>query len=154
MKTLILAAAFSLACTAPAFSQALDGNSLTWLAGNRVATSASGAKTFEAFTGPLGGVVTGTALAQNGAFTEYHKLGPGPDGKTWGLSVANTRSNMQWGFTPLKEFQKDRVIFQTPDGVRTISYISTAGGGVLAVVEAKAADGKVTRTEYDFKLIK
>jgi len=147
---LIGAAALSLAA-APAFSQALDGNSLTWLAGSRVATNATGAKTYEAFIGPQNGTVTGTALAVNGTYTEYHKLGPGPDGKTWGLSVMNPRSNMQWGFTPLKEFQKDRVVFQSTDGARTISYISRPGNAVLAVVEARAADGKVTRTEYDFQ---
>jgi hypothetical protein len=152
MKTLAAALALTL-ITSPAFSQALDGNSLTWLAGSRVSNNADGSKTYEAFIGPQNGTVTGTALARNGTYTEYHKLGPGPDGKTYGLSVANPRSNMAWGFTPLKEFQKDRVVFQTPDGARTITYFAKPAGGVGALVESKAVDGKVTKTEYDFQLL-
>jgi hypothetical protein len=150
----IITAAFVLSLiAAPAFSQALDGNSLTWLAGSRVSNNANGTKTYEAFIGPQNGTVTGTALAQNGTYTEYHKLGPGPDGKTYGLSVMNPRSNMTWTFTPLKEFQKDRVIFQSADGNRSVTYFAKPGGAVGALVEGKAADGKVTKTEYSFELL-
>jgi len=103
MKTIIGACALALLLNAAATAQtALDGNSLTWLIGNRVAMTAAGAKTYEAFTGPQNGVVTGTALAVNGTYTEYHKIGPqmgGPANAPYGLSVANPRSNMAWGFT-------------------------------------------------------
>lgn len=133
----------------PAMAQPpLDGNSLTWLAGSRVHTNANGSKIYEAFIGPLDGVVTGTALFPGGV--EYHKLGPGPDGKTYGLSVANTRSNLAWNFTPLKAFEKDRVIFETPDANLRIQYFLKPGNTIGAKVERKAADGRVTTTEYSF----
>jgi len=133
----------------PALAQPpLDGNSLTWLAGSRVHTNANGSKVYEAFIGPLDGVVTGTALFPGGV--EYHKLGPGPDGKTFGLSVANTRSNLAWNFTPLKAFEKDRVIFETPDGNVRVQYYLKPGNVIGAKVERKAADGKVVTTEYAF----
>ena len=75
-------AAVMAAFAAPAFAQApaLDGNSLTWLAGSRVHTNADGSKVYEAFIGPINGVMTGTALSATGLDqpdTEYHKLGPG-----------------------------------------------------------------------------
>lgn len=150
MKTIAIAATLAaLALPGLALAQALDGNSLTWLAGSRVATMGA-AQVFEAFIGPQNGNLTGTALAQNGAYTEYHKLGPGPDGK-WGLSVANPRTNMQWNFTPLKAIEKDRVIFQTADGGLTITYFKKDAGAVGSLVERKGADGKVSKTEYDFR---
>jgi hypothetical protein len=154
MKALIVAMALAAAALpAVASAQALDGNSLTWLAGSRVHTNANGSMVFEAFVGPINGVMTGTALSalpNNGAYTEYHKLGPNADGK-WGLSVANTRSNMVWNFTPLKAIEKDRVIFQTAGGGLTITYFAKPGGSVGSTVERKAADGKVIKTDYDFK---
>jgi hypothetical protein len=151
MKALILAAALA-AVAMPAAAQSLDGASLTWLVGSRVHTNANGSKIYEAFIGPINGVVTGTALSAIGtdqAYTEYHKLGPGPDGK-WGLSVANTRSNMLWNFTPLKAIEKDKVTFETADGALTIIYYAKPAGGVGSTVERKA-NGATTKTEYDFK---
>jgi hypothetical protein len=151
MKCLAIAA-MVIAVATPAWAQTLDGSSLTWLAGSRVHTNADGSKVYEAFVGPLNGVMTGTALSANGLdqpSTEYHKLGPNADGK-WGLSVANTRSNMAWNFTPLKSLEKDRVVFQSADGNLTITYFAKAGGGVGAKVE-RVANGKTTTTDYDFK---
>jgi hypothetical protein len=154
MKAIIAAGGLALLLNAAAAAQTgLDGNSLTWLIGNRVATSAAGAKTFEAFTGPQNGVVTGTALAANGAFTEYHKIGPqmnGPAGAPYGLSVANTRGNMVWNFTPLKVIEKDKIVFESADGVRRITYFAEPGNGVGAWVE-NTANGTTTKTEYHFK---
>ena len=154
MKVFIAAAGLAIALNAAAAAQtALDGNSLTWMAGNRVAASATGAKTYEAFTGPLNGVVTGTALAVNGTFTEYHKIGPqmnGPANAPYGLSVANTRGGMVWNFTPLKAIEKDKIVFESADGVRRITYFAEPGNGVGAWVE-NTANGTTTKTEYHFK---
>jgi hypothetical protein len=152
MKILGLAA-LAITIATPAFAQTLDGGSLTWLAGSRVHTNANGSKVYEAFIGPINGVMTGTALSAIGkdqAYTEYHKLGPNAEGK-WGLSVANTRSNMVWNFTPLKVIDKDKVVFQTTDGNLTITYFSKPGGSVGSTVERKGADGQTTKTDYDFK---
>jgi hypothetical protein len=151
MKYLAIAA-LVIAIATPACAQTLDGNSLTWLAGSRVHTNANGSKVYEAFVGPINGVMTGTALSGNGLDqpnTEYHKLGPNADGK-WGLAVANNRSNMAWNFTPLKSLEKDRVIFQSADGNLTITYFAKSSGGVGAKVD-RVANGKTTTTDYDFK---
>jgi hypothetical protein len=149
----LAAAALMLALATPAFSQALDGSSLTWLAGSRVHTNANGSKVYEAFVGPLNGVMSGTALSAAGLdapYTEYHRLGPNAEGK-WGLSVANSRNNMAtWNFTPLKAIEKDKVIFQSADGAVTITYFAKPGNGVGAKVE-RTANGKTTTTSYDFK---
>ncbi len=129
------------------------GATLTWLAGTRVATSATGVKTYEAFVGPLNGVLTGTALAVNGTYTEYHKIGPQMGGGTnapYGLSVANPRSNMMWNFTPLKTIEADKIVFETPDGVTRITYFAEPGNGVGSWVET-TRNGTTTKTEYHFK---
>lgn len=153
-KTLLIAGVLALVFSAAALAQpALDGNSLTWLIGNRVATSATGVKTYEAFTGPMNGVVTGTALAVNGTYTEYHKIGPqmgGPAGAPYGLSVANPRSQMMWNFTPLKAIEKDKIIFEKADGSLRITYYAEPGNGVGSLVET-TTNGTTTKTEYHFK---
>lgn len=130
---------------APAPQIPAEAASLTWMAGCRAHTNANGSKIYEAFIGPVGGVVTGTAVFPMGnqTGTEYHKIGPGPDG-SYGLSVANTRSNMQWNFTPLKAIEPGRISFAT-DAV-TITYFSKPGNGMGALVERGGA-----RTEYNFQ---
>ena len=148
MKKLIAIAALAVMLSGPAMAQQLDGNSLTWLTGSRVHTNANGSKVYEAFIGPVDGVVTGTANFPGGV--EYHKLGPGPDGKTYGLSVANTRSNLAWNFTPLKAFEKDRVIFETPDGNLRIQYYLKPGNVIGAKVERTGAP----TAEYSFEPVK
>lgn len=145
-------AAATLGGAAMAQTPAADGNSLTWLVGSRVHTSANGSKVYEAFIGPLNGVVTGTALSPIGpdkASTEYHKIGPNADG-VFGLDVANTGSQMKWNFTPLKKMEKDRITFQSADGALTIAYYAESGGGVGARVD-RVRDGKTTTSEYHFK---
>jgi hypothetical protein len=130
----------------------VDGNSLTWLVGARVHTSANGSKVYEAFIGPTNGVVTGTALSAIGtdkAYTEYHKIGPNADG-VYGLDVANTRSPMKWNFTPLKAIEKDRITFQSADGALTIVYYAEPGGGVGSRVDS-VREGKTTTSEWHFK---
>ncbi len=138
----------------PATAAALaQGATLTWLVGARVATSATGVKTFEAFVGPQNGVVTGTALAGNGTYTEYHKIGPKMGGGAdapYGLSVANPRSNMAWNFTPLKSIEKDKIVFESVDGANRITYFAEPENGVGSWVE-RTAGGTTTRTEYHFK---
>jgi hypothetical protein len=160
MRITMLAAAVaaaSLGLSGAAMSQTpkLDGNSLTWLVGYRVHTNANGSKVYEAFTGPINGVVTGTALSPIGtdkAYTEYHKIGPNAEG-VYGLDVANTRSNMQWNFTPLKSIEPDRITFQTSDGKLTIMYYAEPGGGVGSKVDRIGADGKTTTSEWHFKVV-
>ncbi|HVY88794.1 MAG TPA: hypothetical protein VG942_07995 [Hyphomonadaceae bacterium] len=162
MRTILLAAVASLGLSGAAMSQTpqsqaakLDGNSLTWLVGYRVHTNANGTKVFEAFTGPINGVVTGTALSpigQDKAYTEYHKIGPNAEG-VYGLDVANTRSNMQWNFTPLKAIEADRITFQTADGKLTIMYYAEPNGGVGSKVDRIGADGKTTTSEWHFKVV-
>jgi hypothetical protein len=126
---------------------------LTWMEGARVHTNANGTKVYEAFIGPVNGVVTGTALTTlgaAGAYTEYHKIGPNAEG-VYGLDVANTRSQMQWTFTPLKAIEPGRIIFQTADGALMIMYYSEPGGGIGSKVDRKGADGKMTTQEWRFK---
>ncbi len=128
-------------------------DTLGWMHGERVHTNANGTKVYEAFIGPVNGVVTGTALTTlgaAGAYTEYHRIGPNAEG-VYGLDVANTRSQMKWNFTPLKAIEPGKIIFQTADGALMIMYYSEAGGGIGSRVERKGADGKVTTQEWRFK---
>ena len=149
MKAFAAAAAALALMAIPALAQPpLDGNSLGWMMGVRVHTNANGSKIYEAFIGPVNGVVTGTANFPGGV--EYHKLGPGPDGKTYGLSVANTRSNMQWNFTPLKAIEKDRVVFENPEGTLRIQYFLKPGNVIGAKVERAGA----ATAEYSFEPVK
>jgi hypothetical protein len=139
----------AMAQTAPTPAQIA---SLTWMEGARVHTNANGSKVYEAFIGPVNGVVTGTALSAIGtdkAYTEYHKIGPNADG-VYGLDVANTRSQMKWNFTPLKAIEPGKIIFQTTDRALTIMYYSEPGGGIGSKVD-RVADGKTTTSEWHFK---
>lgn len=129
--------------------------SLSWMLGTRVHTNADGSKVYEAFIGPMNGVVTGTAVSAIGAdraFTEYHRIGPNAEG-VYGLDVANTRSGMKWNFTPLKSIEPGKITFQTADGTLTISYAHNAEDGIDARVDRKA-DGKTTTQEWHFKAVK
>lgn len=126
--------------------------SLSWMQGARVHTNANGTLVYEAFIGPVNGVVTGTALTVIGtdrAYTEYHRIGPNADG-VYGLDVANSRSGMKWSFTPLKAIEPGRITFQSSDGSLTIAYFSDNAGGVQSQVD-RVADGKTTTQEWHFK---
>jgi len=151
MRLILLSVCFVLSLSVSAAEQELGPESLTWLAGHRVHTTSSGGKVYEAFIGPINGVLTGTALSvlgTDGASTEYHKFGPNEDGR-YGLSVANTRSNMVWNFTPLKSIEANRITFQSDDGALTISYFALAENGVGAFVE-RIVDGQLRRSDYSF----
>lgn len=139
---------------ASAQETSLTPDSLTWLAGHRAHTNANGSVIYEAFLGPINGVLTGTALSSSTtapAYTEYHRFGPNEEGR-YGLAVASTRSNMVWNFTPLKSIEAGRITFQSDNGALTITYFSTPGNGVGAYVE-RIANGQTTRTDYDFKVV-
>lgn len=151
MRLILLSVCIVLSLSVSAAEQALGPESLTWLAGHRVHTTSSGGKVYEAFIGPINGVLTGTALSAIGtdkASTEYHKFGPNEEGR-YGLSVANTRSNMVWNFTPLKSIEDDRITFRSDDGALTISYFALPNDGVGAYVE-RITDGETRRSEYTF----
>jgi hypothetical protein len=153
----VAAAAAAIALAGAANAQtptAEQTSSLVWMEGARVHTNADGSKVFEAFIGPVNGVVTGTAVSAIGkdrAYTEYHRIGPNADG-VYGLDVANTRSGMKWNFTPLKAIEPGKITFQSADGALTISYASVSGGGIDARVD-RLADGKTTTQEWRFKAL-
>lgn len=133
-----------------------EAASLAWMEGARVHTNANGSKVYEAFIGPLNGVVTGTALAGAGtssAYTEYHRIGPNTEG-VYGLAVTNsTRKNEVWNFTPLKAIEAGRITFQSTDGKLTIVYYSEPGGGIGSKVDRVSADGKTTTQEWHFRAL-
>lgn len=130
-----------------------EASTLGWMQGSRLHTNADGkGHVYEAFVGPLNGVVTGTALAGNGSYTEYHKIGPNAEG-VYGLDVANTRSQMKWNFTPLKAIEPGRITFQSADGKLTIAYYQEGKDGVGSRVDRVGADGKTTTTEWHFKAL-
>lgn len=136
----------------PAPNIPAEAASLTWMEGARVHTNANGTPVYEAFIGPVNGVVTGTALTVIGtdrAYTEYHRIGPNAEG-VYGLDVANTRNGMKWSFTPLKAIEPGRITFQTTDGSLTIAYFSDNAGGIQSQVD-RVADGKTTTQEWHFK---
>ncbi len=142
----------AMAQTPPAPVIPAQAASLTWMQGARVHTNANGTLVYEAFIGPVNGVVTGTALTVIGAdraFTEYHKIGPNAEG-VYGLDVANTRNGMKWSFTPLKSIEPGRITFQARDGTLTIAYFSDGAGGVRSEVN-RVADGKTSTQEWHFK---
>jgi hypothetical protein len=132
-----------------------EAASLGWMLGTRVHTNPDGSQTFEAFLGPVNGVVTGTALTVMGAdraFTEYHRIGPNADG-VYGLDVANTRSGMKWSFTPLESITPGKITFRSADGKLMISYASDGAGGINAQVDRIGADKKTTTQTWAFKPI-
>ncbi len=128
---------------------------LTWMLGTRVHTNPDGSQVYEAFIGPVNGVVTGTALTSIGAdraYTEYHRIGPNADG-VYGLDVANTRSGMKWSFTPLKSIEQGRITFRSADGKLTIAYFSDGANGIESEVIRIGADGTPTTQRWHFKPI-
>jgi hypothetical protein len=128
-----------------------EADTLGWMQGARLHTNAEGkGLVYEAFVGPLNGVVTGTALAISGSFVEYHKIGPNAEG-VYGLDVANTRTQLKWNFTPLKSIEPGRITFQSADGKLTIAYYKEGKDGVGSRVDRIGADGKTITSEYHFK---
>ena len=129
-----------------------EAASLGWMLGTRVHTGADGSQTFEAFLGPVNGVVTGTALTKMGAdraFTEYHRIGPNGDG-VYGLDVANTRSGMKWSFTPLESIEPGKITFRSKERGLTISYADDGAGGIRAEV-IRVSNAETTTQQWHFK---
>ena len=128
-----------------------EAETLGWMQGARLHTTADGkGNVYEAFVGPFNGRITGTALAGNGSYVEYHNIGPNAEG-VYGLDVANTRSQLKWNFTPLKSIEPGRITFQSADGKLTIVYYKEGKDGVGSRVDRVGADGKTTTTEWHFK---
>ena len=128
-----------------------EAETLGWMQGARLHTAPDGkGQVYEAFVGPLNGTVTGTALAGNGSYVEYHKIGPNAEG-VYGLDDANTRSQLKWNFTPLKAIEPGRITFQSADGKLTIVYYKEGKDGVGSHVDRVGADGKTTTQEWHFK---
>jgi hypothetical protein len=162
-----LAILATLALTAPAMAQpptpsgqslpppmTEQASKLTWMAGVRVHTNANGTPVYEAFVGPVNGVVTGTALAglgADGAYTEYHRIGPRASDGRYGLEVANTRNNMQWTFTPAANIDETEARFVSDDGKLSIRYWPDGEGGIRSEVIRVGADGKPTTQTWHFK---
>ncbi|OYX51626.1 MAG: hypothetical protein B7Y90_01165 [Alphaproteobacteria bacterium 32-64-14] len=129
-----------------------EAASLAWMQGTRVHTNADGSQTFEAFLGPVNGVVTGTALTTLGAdkaYTEYHRIGPNADG-VYGLDVANTRSGMKWSFTPMESIEPGRITFRSKEKGLTVSYASDGEGGIIAEV-VRVNNFEMTQQRWHFK---
>lgn len=150
MRIIVAAVLVALAFAGQALAQApLDVSSLGWLVGARAHHNANGSLVYEAFIGPAAGVVTGTSVSGQGAgaYTEYHRIGPNAEGKV-GLSVMNSRTNA-WAFTPLKAFEKGKVVFESADGALRVSYWDKGHGIVGAMVE-RTANGATTKSEWSF----
>lgn len=52
---------------------------------------------------------------------------------------------------PLKEFGKDRAVFEEAGAAKRLTYSRTADGGYSVVLEKKAAGGTVDRSEFLFR---
>ncbi len=126
---------------------------LAWMQGWRAHTKASGSKIYEAFVGPVNGVLTGTALSALGpekAYVEYHRIGPNTAG-VYGLDIYNTQQDMAWRFFPLVEIEPGRITFRSEDGAVTIVYSMAENGGVDARADT-VADGRTTTQEWRFRI--
>ncbi len=127
---------------------------LSWMNGSRVHTAENGSRIYEAFTGGMNGIVTGTALSVgpgDAVFREYHYIGPNEAGR-YGLSVANTGGGLEWNFMGFKSYETGRITFESDNGQRTVAYFAKPGGAVGAMVQS-TADGQVTTREWDFQPI-
>lgn len=123
-----------------------DIASLTWLAGTRHIARDDGTISYETWTGPSGGVVSGSvAAAINGGFVEFFRIMPNEDG-VYGLHVTNSAEGLDsWRFTPLAEIEPGRVLFAQPDGSSSFSIEATDDGGIHNVAK-RLVDGEETVT--------
>lgn len=128
-----------------------EAATLGWMQGVRIHTNPDGGLVREAFLGPVNGVVTGTALTvlgAEGAYTEYHKIGPNADG-IYGLDGANTANGMKWSFTPLKAIEPGKITFQTANGALTISY-AHGDGDVIDAQVIRVTNEETTTQNWHF----
>ncbi|MGD2133770.1 MAG: DUF6265 family protein [Maricaulaceae bacterium] len=127
-------------------AEAPDIASLTWLAGTRHIAREDGTISYETWTGPSGGVVSGSvAAAINGGFVEFFRVMPNEDG-VYGLHTANSAAGLDnWRFTPLQSIEPGKVVFAMPDGSSSFSIEATPDGGIHNIAMGMR-DGELVQT--------
>lgn len=151
MKRLYAAAlVLGLAAAGGAHGQAAkpDINSLGWLAGTRYIARDDGSKSYETWTGPAGGVVSGAvASPNNNGMSEFFRIGANEKGE-YGLTTANTNTGLSsWRFQPLKSLEPGKIVFADADGSRSFS-IEHVAGGAIHNVSLRLVDGKTVKQEW------
>ena len=148
MTLLASAASAQPPAAAPKAAPKVDISSLTWLAGTRYIARPDGSKSYETWTGPAGGVVSGAVASPNkGGMSEFFRVAPNDKGE-YGMSTANTNGGLtNWTFRPLKSIEPGKVVFADPDGSHSFS-IEAVPGGAIHNVAITVANGKTTKTEW------
>jgi hypothetical protein len=123
-------------------------NSLDWLAGTRYISRDDGSKSYETWTGPSGGRISGAvATGSNGGMVEFLWIGPNEQG-VYGLSTANSNTGLTtWRFLPLKSIEPGKIIFAAADGSRSFS-IESVKDGAIHNVSLRVVDGKTVKQEW------
>lgn len=118
-------------------------DTLGWLAGTRY-IDRNGTKSYETWTGPSGGYVSGAvASASGGGLAEFFVIGPNEQG-VYGLKVANTNKGLtNWSFRPITVLEKGKIKFA--DGTGSFSIESTPDGGIHNIA-TRIENGKETQT--------
>lgn len=126
----------------------VDIASLGWLAGTRYIARDDGSKSYETWTGPAAGIVSGAvASPNNGGLSEFFRIGPNDKGE-YGLLTANTNTGLtSWRFQPLKSLEPGKIVFAEADGSRSFS-IEAVPGGAIHNVALRTEAGKTTKTEW------
>lgn len=126
----------------------VDLSSLKWLAGTRYIARDDGSISYETWTGPAGGRVSGAVAAPiSGGFVEFFWIGPNEHG-TYGFSSANSGTGLtNWRFLPLKSIEPGRIVFAEKDGSRSFSIESVANGAIHNV-STRIENGKTVKQEW------
>jgi hypothetical protein len=146
-----MAAALSLGAIAPGFAQTTPAaaampkaappkgfETLTWLAGTRY-IERDGVKSYETWTGPSGGFVSGSvASATGGGIVEFFMVGPNDKG-VYGLSTARNTTGFTWSFRPIKTLAPGKIVFADETG--SFSIEATPDGGIHNIA-TKITNGK------------
>jgi hypothetical protein len=119
-------------------------DSLGWLAGTRYIDRGNGVKSYETWTGPAGGYVSGAvASPSNGGLAEFFVIGPNDQG-VYGLKVANTTKGLtNWTFRPIVILEPGKIKFADATGSFSIEH--TPDGGIHNIA-TKIENGKETQT--------
>ena len=117
---------------------------LGWLAGTRYIDRGAGVRSYETWTGPSGGYVSGAvASASGGGLAEFFVIGPNDQG-VYGLKVANTTKGLtNWTFRPIVILEPGKIKFA--DNTGSFSIESTPDGGIHNIA-TKIESGKETQT--------
>jgi hypothetical protein len=117
---------------------------LTWLAGTRHIKRPDGAISYETWTGPAAGLISGSVASPiNGGLVEYFRIGPNEHG-VYGLMTANsTRGLTNWTFRPLKSLKPGKIVFA--DATGSFSIEATPDGGIHNIA-TRIAEGKETQS--------